>query len=147
MSSTYCHTTFSRLATCSHTFHSQFGNLTGGCDGAGGHFNPSNVSHGAPDDPVRHVGDLGNVNVTDTDNGTAKIDFSDWVIALDGPQSILGYVVLFMYVLIYIMTLWFSENQNVDDLLSSTLMQMTSDEESSRTVTRLAMLGPVWPVV
>ncbi|KIY63880.1 Cu/Zn superoxide dismutase [Cylindrobasidium torrendii FP15055 ss-10] len=39
----------------------EFGNLTDGCASSGGHFNPFNSTHGAPDDDVRHVGDLGNL--------------------------------------------------------------------------------------
>lgn len=27
----------------------------------GAHFNPNNMTHGAPEDEVRHAGDLGNI--------------------------------------------------------------------------------------
>ncbi|KAF8869462.1 superoxide dismutase [Mucidula mucida] len=46
------------------------GNLTDGCTSAGGHLIPSNLTHGAPDAKIRHVGDLGNLQ-TDS-NGNAK---------------------------------------------------------------------------
>lgn len=46
------------------------------------------VTHGAPNDEVRHVGDLGNI-LTD-ENGIAKTSFSDTVVSLYGSRSIIG---------------------------------------------------------
>lgn len=46
------------------------------------------VSHGAPNDQVRHVGDLGNI-VAD-EHGIAKTSFSDTVVSLYGSRSVLG---------------------------------------------------------
>ncbi|KAF9533168.1 superoxide dismutase [Crepidotus variabilis] len=66
----------------------QSGNLTDGCTSTGAHYNPKNQTHGAPNDTVRHVGDLGNVQ-TDA-NGVATLNFTDKVIQLTGPYSILG---------------------------------------------------------
>ena len=46
-----------------HGFHiHEYGDMTS-ADGksAGGHFNPTNEKHGAPDDAMHHVGDLGNI--------------------------------------------------------------------------------------
>lgn len=57
------------------------------CVAAGGHFNPENKLHGAPDAIVRHVGDLGNIESKDK---LATINFTDSVISLTGPHSILG---------------------------------------------------------
>jgi Cu-Zn family superoxide dismutase len=59
---------------------------------AGGHFNPGKMPHGAPTAEKRHVGDLGNI-VAD-DDGNAKINMNDKVIALSGPHSIIGRAVI-----------------------------------------------------
>lgn len=55
---------------------------------AGGHFNPYGKTHGAPTDANRHAGDLGNVDVGA--DGRAHLEFSDPVMKLDGPTSIIG---------------------------------------------------------
>jgi superoxide dismutase, Cu-Zn family len=54
----------------------------------GGHYNPDKLKHGARDDAVRHVGDLGNV-LADA-NGVVSTSYSDNVITLFGSRSILG---------------------------------------------------------
>lgn len=72
-----------------HGFHiHEKGDLTDGCASTGGHYNPDKVSHGAPNDQVRHVGDLGNI-VAD-ENGVAKTSYSDTVVSLYGARSVLG---------------------------------------------------------
>ncbi|XP_064488248.1 superoxide dismutase [Cu-Zn] 5-like [Ornithodoros turicata] len=72
-----------------HGFHvHKSGNITGGCQGALGHYNPDKVVHGAPNDTIRHVGDLGNILATD--DNVAMIDIWDSVITLNGPRSIIG---------------------------------------------------------
>jgi len=55
---------------------------------AGGHFNPSALTHGARTDAKRHAGDLGNIEVGDS--GMAHIEFTDSVLKLEGPNSITG---------------------------------------------------------
>ncbi len=52
--------------------------------------NPFNTSHGAPTDSVesRHVGDLGEYPIRR--EWRAVLDFSDGIIKLDGPLSIIG---------------------------------------------------------
>lgn len=53
-----------------------------------GHFNPLELSHGAPEDETRHVGDLGNI-VADS-AGVASINITDDWISLNGINSIIG---------------------------------------------------------
>ena len=55
---------------------------------AGGHFNPDNVSQGCPISLERHVVDLG--NVTTNYSGATTYDRIDAVIALEGPNSVIG---------------------------------------------------------
>ena len=50
--------------------------------------NPHGKTHGAPDDEIRHVGDLGNV-ATD-EQGNAQGTVTDRLIKLIGPESVLG---------------------------------------------------------
>jgi Cu-Zn family superoxide dismutase len=77
-----------------HGFHvHQWGNLTTQCTSAGPHFNPFNLTHGAPSDTIRHVGDLGNIQ-SDA-SGQANFEFLDEVISLrDYTTSIIGRAVV-----------------------------------------------------
>ncbi|OAX42858.1 hypothetical protein K503DRAFT_796817 [Rhizopogon vinicolor AM-OR11-026] len=68
------------------------GDLSGGCLSTGSHFNPYEKTHGAPSDSVRHVGDLGNIE--SDEYGTATLSFTDSLISLNGPLSILGRAVV-----------------------------------------------------
>lgn len=81
---------FEGLSPGEHGFHiHEWGNCTAP-DGtsAGGHFNPTGMPHGAPDDVERHVGDLG--NLTADEQGSAQYDRTDTVIAFEGERSIIG---------------------------------------------------------
>jgi Cu-Zn family superoxide dismutase len=57
---------------------------------SGAHFNPHNMTHGAPTSPTRHVGDLGNIDITDP-AGVNQGSIADSVIQLEsGEHSIVG---------------------------------------------------------
>jgi len=55
---------------------------------SGPHFNPFGKTHGAPNDDVRHVGDLGNIEAPGS--SVTKIQFNDPIISLTGPLNIIG---------------------------------------------------------
>lgn len=80
------------LAPGKHGFHvHQWGDV--GCDDGkctGGHFNPAGVDHGGPDDAVRHVGDLGNLEAGE--DGVATYSRLDTLVSLDptSPNCIIG---------------------------------------------------------
>ena len=65
----------------------EFGDTTNGCMSTGPHFNPNNMTHGAPTDAIRHAGDLGNVIA---DAGGCKFTIKDMQIPLTGKNSIVG---------------------------------------------------------
>ncbi len=72
-----------------HGFHiHEFGD-TSSADGtaAGGHFNPMKEPHAAPTSPMRHVGDLGNIESKD---GVATVDMIDPALGFMGANSIIG---------------------------------------------------------
>ncbi|KAH8299555.1 hypothetical protein KR044_002758 [Drosophila immigrans] len=72
-----------------HGFHiHEKGDLTNGCLSLGGHYNPDKVDHGARHHEIRHVGDLGNIEVNST--GIVDITYSDAVITLTGKRTIVG---------------------------------------------------------
>jgi Cu-Zn family superoxide dismutase len=85
-----------------HGFHvHEFGDCSASdAASAGGHFNPTQTHHGAPDMPFRHVGDLGNL-VADA-SGKAHYERVDTMIALDGGNSVIGHAMIV--------------HENVDDL-------------------------------
>uniref|UniRef100_A0A2P1H680 Superoxide dismutase [Cu-Zn] n=2 Tax=Diplodon chilensis TaxID=149536 RepID=A0A2P1H680_9BIVA len=83
----------SGLTPGKHGFHvHEFGDNTNGCTSAGAHFNPTKQEHGAPEDAVRHAGDLG--NVVAGDSGVAPVNIKDKMISLTGPNSIIGRTVV-----------------------------------------------------
>ncbi|CAM0150059.1 unnamed protein product [Urochloa decumbens] len=72
-----------------HGFHlHEFGDTTNGCISTGPHFNPNNMTHGAPEDEVRHAGDLG--NIVANAEGVAEATIVDSQIPLTGPNSVVG---------------------------------------------------------
>lgn len=78
---------FSGLEPGNHGFHiHQFGDCSAeDATSAGGHFNPADNEHSAPDSETRHMGDLGNLEANE--DGEAQVDYIDQVIDL---KKILG---------------------------------------------------------
>lgn len=79
------------LSEGNHGFHiHQYGDCTASdATSAGGHYNPTDNPHGAPDDTERHMGDMGNIEANA--QGLASIDYVDDTIQLN---SILGRAVV-----------------------------------------------------
>ena len=75
-----------------HGFHiHQFGNLIEGCKSAGPHYNPFNQTPGGPEDEVRHVGDLGNIEQkSENKEDEATYRWEDQLVMLSGPNSVIG---------------------------------------------------------
>ncbi|KAI4383777.1 hypothetical protein MLD38_009577 [Melastoma candidum] len=72
-----------------HGFHlHEYGDTTNGCISTGAHFNPNGLTHGAPEDEVRHAGDLGNIIATA--DGVAEATIVDNQIPLSGANSVIG---------------------------------------------------------
>ena len=82
------------LAPGRHGFHiHEFGDCSAK-DGAsaGGHYNPAAMAHGAREASPRHAGDLGNIEAGA--DGTAHVEFTDAVLKLEGPNTIVGRAVI-----------------------------------------------------
>lgn len=67
----------------------------GNCDSAdgisaGGHFSPLGGTHGAPTDPKRHLGDLGNINADAAGVAFVDIRMEGATLALIGSNSIIN---------------------------------------------------------
>ncbi len=86
--------TVRNLSPGRHGFHiHEYGDCSADdAKSAGGHFNPFDKPHGAPDDQERHVGDLGNIVADST--GTAQIDMTDSLLSFEGEASIIGRAVV-----------------------------------------------------
>jgi Cu-Zn family superoxide dismutase len=78
-----------------HGFHiHEFGDCSAAdASSAGGHFNPTNQPHAAPEAPARHEGDMGNVEADAS--GNAKLDYVDHQISLSNDaKSAIGRAVI-----------------------------------------------------
>merc|ERR1719350_104776 len=72
-----------------HGFHiHENGDLSDNCKGAGGHYNPEGKNHGAPGSEERHVGDLGNIAVSEEEIAVVRIE--DHLVRLSGDTSVIG---------------------------------------------------------
>lgn len=86
--------TITHLTPGKHGFHiHQKGSLivdatNAHCKATGGHYNPAGSTHGAAADDVRHVGDIANI-LADA-SGTATFTYTDKLVRLNGPTSVLG---------------------------------------------------------
>ncbi|HRI52747.1 MAG TPA: superoxide dismutase family protein [Pseudomonadota bacterium] len=56
---------------------------------AGGHFNPGNAEHGAPDKATHHAGDFGNLTVGEDGNGKLEL-LTDQISVNPGTVSVVG---------------------------------------------------------
>jgi Cu-Zn family superoxide dismutase len=79
----------------SHGFHiHQYGDITNSTgSAAGGHYNPTNVSHALPPSGTRHVGDLPNLETYDSE-GRAWFDFVSDLVMLEGASSAIGRAII-----------------------------------------------------
>ena len=60
---------------------------------AGGHLNPGNIQHGAPDSPTHHAGDLGNIEADAEGNASFQMTV-DFISLSEGPNSVAGKAVV-----------------------------------------------------
>ncbi len=77
-----------------HGFHIHEKGNCSAADGtsAGGHFNPQGLDHGALNDSISHVGDMG--NITAGADGKASLEFTDEKMSFYGENSILGRAII-----------------------------------------------------
>ena len=78
------------LAPGKHGFHiHELGDCSApDATSAGSHWNPAGHPHAGPGEPMRHAGDLGNIEAGA--DGTATVDVKDSGVALEGAQTIVG---------------------------------------------------------
>jgi Cu-Zn family superoxide dismutase len=84
-------TGFNTTGTLKRGFHVHAdASLGNKCVDAGLHLNNMKRLHGAPTDtePNRHTGDLGNLEITP--QGTVSVTITDWLISLNGANSVIG---------------------------------------------------------
>lgn len=62
------------------------------CDSAGAHFNPFNSTHGDLNAPIRHLGDLGNLQADQNGNIITELIAND--ARLDGINGFLGRTII-----------------------------------------------------
>jgi Cu-Zn family superoxide dismutase len=84
----------SGLTPGKHGFHiHEFGDCSApDAMSAGAHFNPSKHQHGAPDASDRHDGDMGNIEADAS--GKAHLEYTDKMMKLSGPDSVIGHAVI-----------------------------------------------------
>ncbi len=70
-----------------HEFGSCDGSTTEPFNSAGGHWNPTDMEHGAPDAEPHHVGDFGNFEATADGLADATFTTTDFTLG-DGPTSV-----------------------------------------------------------
>ncbi|XP_062526713.1 superoxide dismutase [Cu-Zn]-like [Bombyx mori] len=77
------------LAPGLHGLHvHQTGDIKDNCKDIGPHFFAYYGRHGGPRDPIRHVGDLGNIKAEE--EATLNLKIVDHLISLAGPRSVVG---------------------------------------------------------
>lgn len=80
----------SGLAPGKHGIHIHEGDCSEpDASSAGGHLNPGNTQHGAPDSPIHHAGDLGNIEADAQGNARFQMTV-DFVSLTEGPNSVVG---------------------------------------------------------
>lgn len=84
----------SGLTPGKHGFHIHENGDCSAPDGAsaGGHFNPTNEPHGAPESSQRHDGDMGNIEADAS--GVARLNYVDHTMTMAGDRSIIGRAVI-----------------------------------------------------
>ncbi|CAG2182456.1 unnamed protein product, partial [Oppiella nova] len=72
----------------SHGFHFHEKPVTVDCESAGEHYNPTHQTHGGPNDPSAHIGDLGNIEADL--KGISRVHIIDHKVSLIGKYSVIG---------------------------------------------------------
>ena len=84
----------SGLAPGKHGIHIHEGDCSSpDASSAGGHLNPGNFQHGAPDSPTHHAGDLGNIEADAEGHASFQITV-DFISLSEGPNSVVGKAVV-----------------------------------------------------